>query len=71
MQAGANARHVYIGIAANRGTAQVLQQIELARARGAKGVSIYSYSSITPDLWSALSAGPFARPATVPARQWL
>jgi uncharacterized lipoprotein YddW (UPF0748 family) len=71
MQTGATARHVYMGIAANRGTAQVMQQIELARARGAKGVSIYSYSSITADLWSALAAGPFARPATVPARPWL
>ena len=36
MQTGASARHVYIGIAANRGTAQVLQQIELVRARARK-----------------------------------
>jgi hypothetical protein len=53
MQTGATPRHVYMGIAASRGTAQVLQQIELARARGAKGVSIFSYSSITPEMWSA------------------
>jgi uncharacterized lipoprotein YddW (UPF0748 family) len=71
MQTGTGARHVYIGIAANRGAAQVLQQIELARARGAKGFSIYSYSSIAPDMWNALSAGPLARPATVPPRPWL
>lgn len=52
-------------------SAQVLEQIELARARGANGVSIYSYSSMTPEIWSALSAGPFSRPATVPPRRWL
>lgn len=62
MQAGQSARHVYIGVAANRGTAQVLEQIERARAQRAQGLSIYSYSSVTPDMWSALSAGPSPLP---------
>lgn len=70
MQSGSPARHVYIGIAASRGTAQVLQQIELGRRRGVKGFALYSYSSVTAEMRAALAGGPFALPATVPPREW-
>jgi hypothetical protein len=40
MQTGATPRHVYMGIAASRGTAQVLQQIELARAGRQGGLDL-------------------------------
>jgi hypothetical protein len=70
MQTGSNARHVYIGIAASRGTAQVVQQIELGRRQRVKGFSIYSSSSVTPEMRAALASGPFARPARVPAMPW-
>lgn len=71
MQTGATARHVYIGISASRGVAQVLQQIDLGRQRGVKGFAIYSYSSLTPELRAALAGGPFADPARVPNMPWL
>jgi uncharacterized lipoprotein YddW (UPF0748 family) len=70
MQSGSSARHVYIGIAASRGTAQVLQQIELGRRRGVKGFALYSYSSVTAEMRAALASGPFALPASVPPREW-
>jgi uncharacterized lipoprotein YddW (UPF0748 family) len=70
MQSGSPARHVYIGIAASRGTAQVLQQIELGRRRGVKGFALYSYSSVTAEMRAALASGPFALPASVPPREW-
>lgn len=70
MQSGPGARHIYIGIAASRGTAQVIRQIELGRQRGVKGFALYSYSSVTPELRAALAGGPFARPAVVPAKSW-
>ena len=63
-------RHVYIGIAASRGTSQVLQQIELGRQRGVTGFALYSYTSVTPEMRAALTAGPFARPAQVPRMRW-
>lgn len=70
MQTGANARHVYIGLAANRGASQVVQQIALGRQRGVKGFAMFSYSSLTPELHAALVNGPFARGARVPAMAW-
>jgi uncharacterized lipoprotein YddW (UPF0748 family) len=70
MQSGPSARHVYIGIAASRGTSQVLAQIELGRQRGVTGFALYSYSSVTSDMRAALVAGPFARTARVPAMPW-
>ena len=66
----ASGRHVYIGVAASRGTAQVLQQIELGRRRGVAGFALYSSSSVTAEMRAALLAGPFALPAQVPAMSW-
>ena len=63
-------RQVYIGIAASRGTAEVLRQIELGRQRGVTGFALYSSSSVTADMRAALVGGPFARPAQVPEMPW-
>ena len=70
MQSGSSGRHVYIGIAASRGTAQVLEQIDVGRRRGVKAFALYSYSSVTPEMRAALAGGPFALPANVPAMPW-
>lgn len=49
------------------GAEEVLRQIRLARARGAAGVSVYSFSSADAmNLWDALARTVFAYPAAVP-----
>lgn len=64
-------RHVYIGIGARHGAAEVERQVELARQQGAMGVSIYSYNSVESNgLWSTLKSGVFAQKASVPAMEW-
>jgi uncharacterized lipoprotein YddW (UPF0748 family) len=65
----ASATPVFIGIGANRGAAEVVAQIRLARSRGAKGVALYSYGAVEQaGLWSVLAADLFAQPADVPRR---
>ena len=60
---------VFIGIAADRGAAQVTAQIRLARTRGARGVALYSFGAVdAANLWSVLAADVFAQPAVVPER---
>ena len=64
-------KHLYIGIDAAKGAAEVNRQINLARAKGAKGMAFYSYSRVeSAGLWSTLASGAFATPATVPAMTW-
>jgi uncharacterized lipoprotein YddW (UPF0748 family) len=64
-------KHLYIGIDGGKGAAEVNRQIALARQKGAKGVSFYSYSRLeSAGLWSTLASGAFATPATVPAMTW-
>jgi len=58
---------VFIGIAANRGAAEVTAQIRLGRARGVKGFALYSYGAFdAAGLWSVLAADVFAQAAAVP-----
>ncbi|MDQ3389024.1 MAG: family 10 glycosylhydrolase [Gemmatimonadota bacterium] len=60
-------RHLYIGIGANRGRAEVERQLLYARSKGAKGVSIYALTAVERDnLWDALGNGVFRIPARVP-----
>lgn len=67
----AGGRHVYIGIGATRGYAEVARQVELARARGARGVSVYSYgSAASGGLFTSLADGVFRARATVPVMSW-
>ena len=64
-------RHTYIGIGANRDTAMTFREIRLARQRGAKGVSFYSYAEMAArDRFNLLRAGLFKRAATVPPMPW-
>lgn len=64
-------RHVYIGIDASKGASEVVRQIRLARAHGAVGVSVYSFSAAErAGLFQALSESVFARPAPVPLMPW-
>ena len=64
-------KHLYIGIDAGKGAAEVNRQIALARTKGAKGMAFYSYSRVeSAGLWTTLASGAFAAPATVPAMTW-
>ncbi len=65
------ARHVYIGIGAKNGAAEVEKQVRLARQQGAMGVSIYSYNTVESNgLWTVLKGGVFAQKASVPPFDW-
>jgi uncharacterized lipoprotein YddW (UPF0748 family) len=58
----ATGRPVYIGIAADRGAAEVVRQVSLGRARGAKGFAVYSVSAAEAGgVLDALRAGPFTQ----------
>jgi uncharacterized lipoprotein YddW (UPF0748 family) len=65
-------RHVYVGVGAIRGWAEMKSQLDLAHDRSATGVSVYSYSLVDaiPNGWAQLAAGPFKHKATVPAMAW-
>jgi len=64
-------KHLYIGIDGGKGAAEINRQIALARQKGAKGVSLYSFSKLeSAGLWSTLASGAFATPATVPVMTW-
>jgi uncharacterized lipoprotein YddW (UPF0748 family) len=68
-------RHVYIGVAANipanKGAAEVIRQIEMARAKGAKGIAVYSYASADRmGLWPVLAGGVFKNKAALPLMSW-
>lgn len=64
-------RHVYIGIDASKGAAEALRQIELARSRGAAGISIFSFTAAdSVGLLRLLERDHFSRPAPVPTMPW-
>jgi uncharacterized lipoprotein YddW (UPF0748 family) len=64
-------RHLYIGVPANKGAAEVIAQINLGRTKGVDGFSVYSYSSAAAaGLFDQLPATVFTRKATVPAMSW-
>jgi uncharacterized lipoprotein YddW (UPF0748 family) len=64
-------RHLYIGIPANKGAGSVIAQIDLGRAKGVDGFSIYSYSSaLAAGLFDQLPVTVFTRKAAVPAMAW-
>lgn len=67
----ATGRHVYIGMYAQNGAAEILRAIAMAREQGAMGVSIYSYSLVDrAGLWDKLAKGPFKQYAEVPPQPW-
>lgn len=70
---GRDQRHVYIGIGAIKGWAEMAKQIEIARRKGATGISVYSYGTIqsqSPTAWANLEQGYFKYPATIPPMPW-
>ncbi|HEX8362057.1 MAG TPA: family 10 glycosylhydrolase [Longimicrobium sp.] len=68
---GSGGRHVYIGIGAKNGAAEVERQIRLARQQGARGVSIYSYGTLESNaIWTVLKNGVFAQKAAIPPQHW-
>jgi uncharacterized lipoprotein YddW (UPF0748 family) len=70
---GRDRRHVYIGIGAIKGWAEMEKQIRIARREGATGISVYSYGTMqanSPTAWANLETGFFEYPATIPAMPW-
>lgn len=64
-------RHVYMGMNAELGTAEMVYQIGLGRERGVKGFSIFSYTSArSTGLFPVLAGGVFRLPARVPTMGW-
>lgn len=67
----ASGRHVYMGMNAELGAAEMVSQIGLGRDRGVKGFSIFSYGSArSTGLFAVLGTGVFRLPAKVPAMGW-
>ncbi len=64
-------RHLYIGIPANKGAAEVIAQINLGRTKSVDGFSVYSYSSAaSAGLFDQLPLTVFKRKAAVPPMTW-
>ena len=65
--ARAGKEHVVAGIIANYDSFETIaRRIDIARAAGAAGQSIFSYSHVNQrDYWSAFKAGPYATPARI------
>jgi hypothetical protein len=62
---------MYIGIDASKGARQVVDQIKLARRKGATGMAIFSYTDAdNSNVWPLLERGVFAEAAEVPAMPW-
>ena len=66
-----NPRHMYIGVTAIKGSAEMLAQIDIARRRRVSGVAVYSYSLVNGfGGFTLLRDGKFRYPATIPAMGW-
>jgi uncharacterized lipoprotein YddW (UPF0748 family) len=64
-------RQMYIGIDASKGRREVLDQIRLARTRGATGIAVFSFTDANDaGIWGPLAAGLFADRAPVPVMPW-
>jgi Uncharacterized protein conserved in bacteria len=64
-------RQMYIGIDASKGRREVLDQIRLARSKGATGIAVFSFTDANDaGIWAPLAADLFADPAPVPVMPW-
>ena len=64
-------RQMYIGIDASKGAREVVNQVRLARSRGATGMAIFSYSALADTrAFQLLGSTVFSEPASVPAMPW-
>lgn len=65
-------RHVYVGVGAIKGWAEVEREIAVGHARHVNGFSVFDYTKMDaiPNGWALLAGGPFRHRATVPAMPW-
>ena len=64
-------RHVYLGMIADLGAAEMIKAIELGRGKHAQGFTIFSYGSAkSAGLFPLLKNGVFRLPARVPTMSW-
>ena len=64
-------RQMYIGIDASKGAREVVNQIRMARMRGATGVAVFSYSALDGSrAWPLLASTVFSEPASIPPMPW-
>jgi uncharacterized lipoprotein YddW (UPF0748 family) len=64
-------RQMYIGIDAGKGAREIVNQIRLARAKGATGMAIFSFTEAdNTGVWRLLSSGVFSQVAAVPEMPW-
>ena len=64
-------RQMYVGIDASKGAREIVNQIRLARGRGATGFAIFSFTDAENSrVFPLLEAGVFADRASVPGMPW-
>jgi uncharacterized lipoprotein YddW (UPF0748 family) len=64
-------RQMYIGIDASKGAREVVNQVRMARSRGATGMAIFSYSALADTrAFQLLGSTVFSEPASVPVMPW-
>jgi uncharacterized lipoprotein YddW (UPF0748 family) len=64
-------RQMYIGIDGNIGAREMVTQIRMARARGASGISVFSFSAADGNhVWPILASTVFSQVAGVPPMPW-
>ncbi len=67
----ASGRHVYIGMYADLGATEMINEITRGRDRGAQGFSVFSYTSArSTNLFDSLRVGVFRLPAKIPTMSW-
>jgi len=64
-------RQMYVGIDASKGAREIVNQIRLARRKGATGFAIFSFTDAENSrVFPLLEAGVFADRATIPEMPW-
>lgn len=64
-------RHMYVGIDASKGPREVVNQIRMARERGATGMAVFSYSALAnAGGFRLLGSTVFSERAEVPSMPW-
>ena len=64
-------RQMYIGIDASKGAREVVNQVRMARSRGATGMAIFSYSALADTrAFQLLGSTVFSEKASVPVMSW-
>ncbi|HEY3246497.1 MAG TPA: family 10 glycosylhydrolase, partial [Phycisphaerae bacterium] len=66
--ANSSGRHVIAGQITSVGVTELLHEIDVSRADGAQGNTVFSYSSFS--FWGNYSSGPYAQATDIPALPW-